>query len=48
MLISVGEHHKCPRFAMDGKAVLYVSDLTVYSNMYLVEVGEFDELPDLE
>ena len=29
-------------------AVLYTSDLTAYSNMYLVEVGEFDELPDLE
>jgi len=28
--------------------VLYTSDLTAYSNMYLVEVGEFDELPDLE
>jgi hypothetical protein len=31
-----------------GKAVLYTSDLTAYSNMYLVEVGEFEELPDLE
>ena len=30
-----------------GKAVLYTSDLTGYSNMYLVEVGEFGELPDL-
>ena len=29
-------------------AVLCTSDLTAYSNMYLVEVGEFDELPDLE
>lgn len=25
-----------------GKAVLYTSDLTAYSNMYLVTVGEFD------
>ena len=31
-----------------GKAVLYTSDLTAYSNMYLVEVGEFEELPELE
>ncbi|MBL7201489.1 MAG: hypothetical protein ISS56_15225 [Anaerolineae bacterium] len=31
-----------------GKAVLYTSDLTAYSNLYLVEVGEFDEWPDLE
>jgi hypothetical protein len=37
-----------PRFTPNGKAVLYTSDLTRYSNMYLVEVGEFDELPDLE
>jgi hypothetical protein len=29
-------------------AVLYTSDLTGYSNMYLVEIGDFDELPDLE
>ena len=27
------------RFTPDGKAVLYTSDLTAYSNMYLVEVG---------
>ena len=43
------QHAHChPRFTPDGKAVLYTSDLTAYSNMYLVEVGEFDELPDLE
>ena len=43
------QHAHChPRFAPDGKAVLYTSDLTAYSNMYLVDVGEFEELPDLE
>ena len=43
------QHAHChPRFMPDGKAVLYTSDLTSYSNMYLVEVGEFEELPDLE
>ena len=43
------QHAHChPRFTPDGKAVLYTSDLTAYSNMYLVEVGEFEELPDLE
>ena len=43
------QHAHChPRFTPDGKAVLYTSDLTGYSNMYLVEVGEFDQLPDLE
>ena len=39
---------RATRFTPDGKAVLYTSDLTGYSNLYLVEVGEFDELPDLE
>ena len=39
---------RAPRFTPDGKAVLYTSDLTAYSNMYLVEVGDFDELPDLQ
>ncbi|MBN1584679.1 MAG: oligogalacturonide lyase, partial [Anaerolineae bacterium] len=43
------QHAHChPRFTPDGKAVLYTSDLTGYSNMYLIEVGEFEELPDLE
>ena len=43
------QHAHChPRFTPDGKAVLYTSDLTAYSNMYLVEIGDFDELPDLE
>ena len=27
--------------------MLYASDLTSYSNMYLVEIGDFDSLPDL-
>jgi oligogalacturonide lyase len=43
------QHAHChPRFTPDGKAVLYTSDLTSYSNMYLVEVGDLNELPDLE
>ena len=43
------QHAHChPRFTPDGKSVLYTSDLTGYSNMYLVEVGEFDDLPDLD
>lgn len=37
--------HPHPRFTPDGKHVLYSSDLTDYSNMYLVEVGDFDSLP---
>jgi hypothetical protein len=26
---------------------LYTSDLTAYSNMYLVDIGDFEDLPDL-
>jgi oligogalacturonide lyase len=37
--------HPHPRFTPDGKYVLYSSDLTDYANMYLVEVGDFDDLP---
>ena len=32
----------------DGRYVLYSSDLTDYSNMYLVPVGDFETLPLLE
>jgi oligogalacturonide lyase len=43
------QHAHChPRFTPDGKSILYTSDLTAYSNMYLVEIGDFDELPDLK
>ncbi|MFN2285964.1 MAG: oligogalacturonate lyase family protein, partial [Anaerolineae bacterium] len=42
------QHAHChPRFTPDGKAVLYTSDLTAYSNMYLVEIGDFEDLPEL-
>ncbi len=39
--------HPHPRFTPDGQYVLYSSDLTNYSNMYLVEVGHFEDLPVL-
>jgi oligogalacturonide lyase len=39
--------HPHPRFTPDGKAVLYSSDLTSYSNIYLAEVGDFEALPPL-
>jgi len=39
--------HPHPRFTPDGKHVLYSSDLTAYSNMYLVPVGDFDDLPEI-
>lgn len=42
------QHAHChPRFTPDGKSVLYTSDLTAYSNMYLVEIGDFEGLPEL-
>ena len=42
------QHAHChPRFTPDGQAILYTSDLTAYSNIYLVEVGDFDDLPNL-
>jgi len=46
---SNNQHAHChPRFTPDGKAVPYGSAAASYSNMYLVEVGDFDELPDLQ
>lgn len=42
------QHAHChPRFTPDGKSILYTSDLTAYSNMYLVEIGDFETLPEL-
>ena len=42
------QHAHChPRFTPDGRSVLYTSDLTGYSNMYLAEIGALDDLPDL-
>ncbi len=42
------QHAHChPRFTPDGKYILYATDLTSYSNIYLAEIGDFDDLPDL-
>jgi len=42
------QHAHChPRFTPDGKYVMYTSDLSKYSNIYLVEVGDITELPFL-
>ncbi|MEM7033782.1 MAG: oligogalacturonate lyase family protein [Chloroflexota bacterium] len=42
------QHAHChPRFTPDGKSILYTSDLTAYSNMYLVEIGDFEDLTAL-
>lgn len=43
------QHSHChPRFTPDGSNVVYVTDATGYANVYLVPVGDFDELPDCE
>jgi oligogalacturonide lyase len=40
--------HPHPRFTPDGKAIIYNSDLTSYSNIYKAEIGDFKTLPPLE
>jgi oligogalacturonide lyase len=40
--------HPHPRFTPDGLAVIYNSDLTSYSNIYKVEIGDFELLPELK
>ena len=40
--------HPHPRFTPDGRYVMYSSDLTSYANIYLVEVGDFYDLPVLD
>jgi oligogalacturonide lyase len=40
--------HPHPRFTPDGKHIMFTSDLTNYSNIYLVEVGNFDDLPEVK
>lgn len=37
--------HPHPRFTPDGKHIIYTSDLTAYSNIYRVEIGDFENLP---
>ncbi len=39
--------HPHPRFTPDGQAIIYNSDLTSYSNIYTVEIGDFESLPML-
>ncbi len=40
--------HVHPRFAPDGKSVLYTSDTSGYGNVYVAEVPDFESLPELE
>ncbi len=40
--------HPHPRFTPDGTHVLYTSNVSDYSNLYLVPVGDVDDLPLLD
>jgi oligogalacturonide lyase len=42
------EVHVHPRFAPDGRRVLFTSDRTGYGNVYLAEIEEFDSLPEVQ
>ena len=43
------QHSHChPRFTPDGTHVLYVTDATGYANIYIVPVGDFDDLPSVD
>lgn len=39
--------HPHPQITPDGKNIIYSSDLTNYSNIFMVEIGDFDSLPDV-
>jgi oligogalacturonide lyase len=40
--------HVHPRFSPDGKQILFTSDMWGYGNVYLVDVPEFESLPEIE
>jgi len=40
--------HVHPRFTPDGRRVLYTSDCSGYGNVYLVDVPDFESLPEIE
>jgi len=39
--------HCHPHITPDGKKVLYTSDTTGYANIYLVEIGDVEDLKEL-
>ena len=39
--------HVHPRFSPDGKQILFVSDMSGYGNLYLIDTPNFDALPGL-
>ena len=40
--------HCHPHITPDGKKVLYTSDTTGYANIYLVEIGDVEDLKELK
>lgn len=40
--------HPHPQFTPDGRHVMFTSDVGGYANIYMVPVGEFEELPTVE
>ncbi|MDB5084257.1 MAG: Oligogalacturonide lyase [Bacilli bacterium] len=43
----VQKTHVHPRFSPDNKKILFTSDMSGYGNLYLVDVPEFDSLPEM-
>lgn len=39
--------HVHPRLSPDGKQVLFTSDMSGYGNLYLVDVPDFESLPEM-
>lgn len=40
--------HVHPRFSLDGRHIVYVSDAGGYGNVYMIERPDFDRLPPME
>ena len=44
----IQKSHPHPRFTADGKQVLFTTDHSDYCNVYLVDVPDFESLPELK
>ncbi|HEU5013744.1 MAG TPA: hypothetical protein VFT66_14565 [Roseiflexaceae bacterium] len=38
---------KGQRFSSDGRQILFVSDMSGYGNLYLIDTPDFDALPEM-
>ena len=45
--MNIQQSHPHPRFSADGTKILYTSDVTGYCNVYLVDVPDFETLPEI-